>query len=159
MSNMQPNVIKKTFEEQVALISTMSDVYLDEKQGFELYIAMGNALDYINELEDKVERLTKLTELDNEHIKNLEKTFNDRTVELQEAKLEIKELTERLKEKHIIHIDISEQYRKECEHEIKTAKSDVIKEFAERLKKLHQMPLITSSDIDNLVKEMLGDEE
>lgn len=53
---MNPNEIKKAFEEQVALIGTMSDVYLDEEQGFELYMAMRNALDYINDLEAKVER-------------------------------------------------------------------------------------------------------
>lgn len=94
MSNMNPNIIKKSFEEQVVLISTMSDVYLDEKQGFELFIAMSNALDYINDLEDKVERLKK-------------------------------------KQKHIIHIDISEQYKKECEHEIKIAKEEAIKELME----------------------------
>lgn len=130
MSNIQPNVIKKTFEEQVALISTMSDVYLDEKQGFELYIAMGNALDYINQLEDEVERL---------------------------------------KGKQVVHIDISEQLKKECEYEIKTAVSEAIKEFAERLKKkkchytetedTFDFDGVTVEDIDSLVKEMVGDEE
>ncbi len=42
---------------------------------------------------------------------------------------------------------------------VKQIKAEAIKEFAERLKKLRQMPLITSSDIDNLVKEMAGDVE
>lgn len=42
---------------------------------------------------------------------------------------------EKLKQSQVIHIDISEQFRKECEYEIKKAKSEAIKEFAEELKK------------------------
>ena len=43
--------------------------------------------------------------------------------------------------------------------ETSNIKAEAIKEFAERLKELHQMPLITSTDIDNLVKEMVGEYE
>lgn len=42
---------------------------------------------------------------------------------------------------------------------VKHAREHAIKKFAERLKKLKQMPLITNNDIDNLVKEMTGDEK
>ena len=35
-------------------------------------------------------------------------------------------------------------------------KAEAYKEFAERLKKLKEMPLITNNDIDNLLKELVG---
>ena len=41
----------------------------------------------------------------------------------------------------------------------KETRAEAIKEFAERLKRLKQMPLITTVDIDNLVKEMVGEDK
>lgn len=81
---------------------------------------------------------------------------------------------ERLKETQVIHIDISEQLKKECEYEIKTAKSDAVKEFAERLKK--ELSLLRKEcrkyldnngvfaidrvrrKVDNLLKKMGGED-
>lgn len=50
----------------------------------------------------------------------------------------------------------------EVKHGLKTAKAEAIKEFAERLKKKAYegqgfYSVITVSDIDNLVKEMVGE--
>lgn len=42
---------------------------------------------------------------------------------------------------------------------VKHARECAIKEFANRLKKIKQMPLITNNDIDTLVKEMTESEE
>lgn len=78
----------------------------------------------------------------------------------------------KLKQSQVIHIDISEQFRKECEYEIKKAKSEAIKEFAEELKKRADKINISYSGgyehitrykfsprtIDNLVKEMTGED-
>lgn len=169
MSNMNPNVIKKSFEEQVALISTMLDVHLDEEQGFKLYVAMSNTLDYINDLEDK----SKEFEKDYDALENkLKASEAERKFEHQRT-MYLQGEIEKLKGKHVIHIDISEQYKKECEYEIKTAKSEAIKEFAEKFNRVIDIHLerysVTEFDefmaicqvlrglqnnIDNLVKEM-----
>ena len=47
---------------------------------------------------------------------------------------------------------------KQLQGKKKDVKSEAIKEFAERLKKIKQMPLITNNDINNLVKEMTESE-
>lgn len=71
-----------------------------------------------------------------------------------------------LRNSQVVHIDINEQFQKECEYEMKEA----IKGFAERLKErafIHEIPfeanedkyikLVAVKQIDNLVKEMTGD--
>lgn len=76
-----------------------------------------------------------------------------------------------MKKNQVVHIDISEQFKKECEYEIKTAKSEAIKEFAERLKAKtisfveydeygwgERVTTVKTSSIDNLVKEMVGEQ-
>ena len=109
---------------------------------------------------------------DNEIIKALEcwiNHFDGKAVELEtlckaftlinRQKAEI----DRLKKNQVVHIDISEQFKKECEYEIKIAKSEAIKEFAERLKKVFKKPFNCNSKyvvsvINAVVKEMVGDE-
>lgn len=68
---------------------------------------------------------------------------------------------ERLRKSQVVHVDISEQFKKECEYEIKTAKAEAIKAFAERLKetkfKHGNDHIIYADNIDHLVKETVGD--
>ena len=72
---------------------------------------------------------------------------------------------EMLKQSQVIHVDISEQFKKECEYEIKAAKGEAIKEFAERLKrgcgkfktKEISMLVFTESSFDYMTKEMVGE--
>ena len=70
----------------------------------------------------------------------------------------------RLQNNQVVHMDISEQYKKECEYEIKTIKAKSVKEFAERLKDYDILPDLpwdvwkTFVDvIDKLVKERIGE--
>ena len=80
---MNPNEIKKALE--LCINRTVSCVGCPfEKDNFCGRKILQGSLAYINDLEDKVERLKK-------------------------------------NKNHIIHIDISEQYQKECEYEIKIA--------------------------------------
>lgn len=54
---MTDNEIIEAYENKVNLIGSMSDVYLDEKYGFDLYDVMTNTLDFINRLQAEIERL------------------------------------------------------------------------------------------------------
>jgi aromatic ring-opening dioxygenase LigB subunit len=42
---------------------------------------------------------------------------------------------------------------------ITETKAEAYKEFADRLKELKEMPLITNNDIDNLLKELVGEDK
>lgn len=71
---------------------------------------------------------------------------------------------ERLKKSQRIELHIDEEFYKECQYEIKQAKSEAIKEFAERLKEhTHDIvfygEIVTVSRIDNLVTEMTEGEK
>lgn len=71
----------------------------------------------------------------------------------------------KLRNSQVVHIDINEQFQKECEHERKEA----IKEFAKRLKakanyeeiwtgeEEYVFHTVEFDDIDELVKEMVGE--
>lgn len=139
------------------------------------YEAAEYALNLINRQQAEIERLAKLTELDDKHIKNLEKAFNDRTAELQDAKLDNKQLrrdVERLDKRRLNDFMAQEKYN--------SLRTEAVKEFAEKLKdRILNFPsaypiesatlafLNGSSHrqleileiIDNLVKEMEGDTE
>lgn len=83
---MTDNEIIKTYKDKVNLIGSMTSVYLDEEDGFDLYTVMLNVLDLINRKESNIEGLT-----------NAVKYLNE---QLSSAKAEaVKEFAERLKEK------------------------------------------------------------
>ena len=56
---MTDNEIIKAFEDKVSLIGSMTSVYLDEKDGFDLYEVTTSILDLINRQKAEIERLKK----------------------------------------------------------------------------------------------------
>lgn len=68
------------------------------------------------------------------------------------------DLINRLKAENEALISAQETLQKHIEKQIEKAKAEAIKEFAERLKKYSELySYVTPRDIDNLVKEMVGD--
>ena len=51
--------IIKAYEDKVNLIASMTSVYLDEEDGFDLYTVMSNALDLVKRKDAEIERLEK----------------------------------------------------------------------------------------------------
>lgn len=86
--------------------------------------------------------------------------MNDALDLINRQKAEIERLENENNDKERAHTDeflLRKEWQRRCRElleEKQNAKSEAIKEFAGRLKKLKQMPLITTQDIDNLVKEM-----
>lgn len=83
--------------------------------------------------------------------------------ELQAAKAEIERLQNELVISQTGYVSM-EGKAWELREQLKTAKAEAIKEFAERLKeKSHNLypfsdePIINCKDVDNLVKEMVGE--
>jgi hypothetical protein len=101
----------------------------------------------LNDQKAEIERLTVLEEKENQHCKNVcEPRYKE---EIKRLKLENALFTS---ERTLHEIGISELVLKH--------KAEAIKEFAERLKeKIRTMErlIIYDEDIDNLVKEMVGD--
>lgn len=112
---------------------------------------LGNALSLINELTEERDGLENLihtmSEIENRMSETIEELTSENkllNVELGNANSEIsrlieerKELTEeneRLKRTQVVqHIHIDEQFRKECEYEMKQLKADTVKKMQERL--------------------------
>ena len=86
-----------------------------------------------------------------------EAAHHQETINRQKAEIE------RLKNNQVVHIDINEQFRKECEHEIKTAVTEAVKDLAEAVKMAFYyefdelIPSIMADKIDELVKERVGE--
>lgn len=139
---MNDNEIIKAFEEWGKAIKDdykrlkLFDAPMDcfEESHIDKFLMLSNALDLIKRQQAEKEALIAGQETMSKHIE-------EQQAEIERLKDDNKYLQDR-------------RWKELCE-----VKIEAIKEFAERLKKLHQMPLITSSDIDDLVKEMLGDTE
>ena len=113
---------------------------------------MGNALDLINRLNEKDKKNERIIELNNKLIKT--------------QSAEIERLQEAGKEAVSCFTRMESLYKIKCK-ELEVAKSEAIKEFAERLTdkadliKINAFDSkwsISQDDIDNLVKEMVGDD-
>lgn len=137
--------------------------------GFESFEAFLEHLKKYAELEEtvyrqkaEIEKLTKMTELDNSLIEELKKAFNDRTAELQEAEFKIKELNS-IRSRLIYDSGTLTKISDELYQKIK---AEAVEEFAERFKvrawvdkTLLGFPYyqITFRTFNNLVKEMVGE--
>ena len=89
--------------------------------------------------------------------------FQDTLDLINRQKAEIERLEERIIEVQRCDKELIETLHKIHEEKIEAAKAEAIKEFAERLKMqgvtfLHNK-VVLSNEIDNLVKEMVGDAE
>ena len=107
----------------------------------------------LNRQKAEIERLQKQVELGNEEIELLTKIFNDRTAELQTAKLDIKQL----------HIDVEriENRRiKDCrswQSKYSSLRSEAFKEFAKLLIDKAENGVISIANLPEYVKEMVSD--
>ena len=120
-----------------------------------------HSLDLIKRQKAEIERLSKQVELGNEYIESLTKAFNDRTAELQTAKLDIKQLhtdVERIENRRI----------KDCrswQSKYSSLRAEAVKEFAEiytekliALFNLEYSQAETARRIKKIiVKEMVGE--
>ena len=123
-----------------------------------------DALDLINCQKAENEELRSDKIIAERHEKDARDLLVDCTRQLEEAKVEIEGLTD-LSDQLGNDIDIKLNYIYDLEEKIETAKSEAIKEFAERLKrtsigleigddKKFKMTVVSTVAIDNLVKEM-----
>lgn len=81
----------------------------------------GDTIDLINRQKAEIETLKAHEEKEHQYCKN-------------KCEPKYKAEIERLKNNQVVHIDINEQFRKECEHEVKTAKAEAFKELSEKIK-------------------------
>lgn len=119
------------------------------KNGFPFCADALNLINHLKELDKKNENIIRLV---------------NKTIESQSAEME--RLTKEIEVKDSIYqrnTGLREKRIFDLMDELKTAKSEAIKEFAERLKE--KAPNITEerfhilrNEIDNLVKEMVGDD-
>ncbi len=140
--SLSDNEIIKDFEEKVNFIGSMEDVYLNENQGYALYCAMNNILDFINRQKAEVSVLRKL---------------------LDKAETEMNNQSENIKKLTEDYYSIQSTLAK-MSTGVQQAKAEAIKAFAERLKqRFYACPevndYVANVYIDNLVKEMVGDAE
>lgn len=96
--------IIKAYEDKVDLIASMTSVYLDEEDGFNLYEVMKNTLDLINRQKAEIERLTI----------NMNAFGLGMKREKERADNAIKEFAERLKEECSFECDVSLGYGRPC---------------------------------------------
>ena len=157
---MTDNEIIKAWKEEIHLAEYVDSLYCNN---VELTLIMAT-LDLINRLKAELERLSKQVELGNEYIESLTKAFNDRTAELQTAKLDIKQLhtdVERIENRRI----------KDCrswQSKYSSLRAEAVKEFAERLNNYAfeaeanddpqlKVRLLFADDIEKAKKEMVGE--
>ena len=183
MDKLTDKEVVKDFTEKTELIGSMSSVYLDEDKGLELYEAMRNILILINRLQADCENYKQVTE-------NQQKITLDRGFEIKELKAEVERLKKenddlkngyfQKRYKTVEHLELMglrkgyadavkerdyfQLKSMNLEEDIKTAKAEAYKEFAERLKKWQQYSddftcyAVAVPEIDNLLKELVGED-
>ena len=122
-----------------------------------------NALDLITRQQAKIEELVGNNDKLNIELQSMRSAANSLKMHYEEVQAEI----ERLK----TELDFAKAFRKETDAEfslmhrkygnmLKAAKAEAYKEFARRLKcgVPQETGVIRCSDVDNLVKEMVGDD-
>ena len=134
-----------------------------------------DALDLINHLKaeneqykaDKEEYIKDYEELENKlKYAEAERKFEHQRIAYQQA--EIERLKEENKKQKLVIEEIEDTinplpFETDFDKAIRTAKSEAIKEFAERLKEkatstfYEERKYVDTEDIDNLVKEMVGE--
>ena len=128
------------------------------------------ALDLINRQQAEIENYSNNTKTMSDSIYKMQKLIESQKAEIERLKHEREVLIEDI---HHSADQINEQIEeierltinmnafglgmKREKERADTIRAEAIKEFAERLKGLKEMPLITNNDIDNLVKEMVGE--
>ena len=126
-----------------------------------------DVLSLANRQKAEIEELRSDKIIAETHEKAAKDLFVDCAKQREEAKAEIKRLTD-LSDQLGNDIDIKLNYIYDLEEKIETAKSEAIKEFAERLKEKADdyvlsegefETMLFADDIDNLVKEMTEVEE
>ena len=147
------------------IIKTLEGAILNAKGcdskvwSIEIY-KLENALDLINRLQAENKRLGKEVNLVSIQFQDLQERY-------EEAQAEI----ERLNAENMLTISERNAFRTsfyDVLKQLKIAKSEAVKEFTKRLKEFmhnkfkdldeYEFEYITERDIDNLVKEMVGDD-
>ncbi len=150
---MTDNDIIKAFEEQINLIGSMRGVYLDDDGGQALYDAMDDARILINRQKAEIERLNNELHLKVEYIHEQRDVINEKKAEIERLSADRYLLKEDGTMTLLPRTDATKN------------RAEAIKEFAERLKvkgfadKETGEGIVCVEDIDNLVKEMVGERE
>ena len=116
-----------------------------------------SALNLANRYEAEIEELRSDKIIAERHEKDARELFVDCTRQLKEAKAEIEKITEKYNCQQTVYVDLSKIIKEQAE-ELKQAKSEAIKEFAERLIKTaeydDEYSTVFVYNIKQLVKEM-----
>ena len=130
-------------------------------------ITANAALDLINRQKTEVERLQKEVNLVSIQFQDLQERYEEAQTEIERLKkteIEIDDFCRRLCRMRMLNGNAIASYE-DLQNYIQQEKSEAVKEFAERLKKVwfdngYESPDVDFEDfVDNLVKEMAGDTE
>ncbi len=170
---MSDNEIIKAYEDKVNLIGSMTSVYLDGEDGFDLYEVMLNSLDLVNRQKEEITKNENIIEAAENLIDSLKKEIESLIAgqkTLQKALNEKIEEVKRLQTYITNHpyrvvmgtADIYTETHEEYEKLLEKISTEAVKECLDKIEQMDVSEsdnyiMVKKIEFDNLVKETVGE--